>query len=182
MSTKSAIEVLADIVGEPEIVEYLGGCNQGTLNHVERCLYSVVAADAHPSAAYRSRVRAGLMDDIWNSIWEYDPGNYMKGLILDRIVFAVRGYDSDSPKLREELWILSNLWDRSNSAKDLDEECEAVDDWDCSYLEEQYLPPVPSNWALMEVAGRAVHYIRTGSMVGTVSAQEAIEYFGWDKP
>jgi len=70
MSTKSRIEVLAEIVGEPEITRYLDGCSQGTLNHVERCLHSVVAADAHPSAAYQSRIRAGLMDDIWSSIWE----------------------------------------------------------------------------------------------------------------
>lgn len=64
MSIKRRVEVLAEIVGEPEIAEYLEGCSQRTLNHVERCLHSVVAADAHPSAAYQSRTRARLMDDI----------------------------------------------------------------------------------------------------------------------
>lgn len=180
MSIKSYIEILSEIVGEPEITEYLEGCSQRTLNHVERCLHSVVAADAHPSAAYRSRIRAGLMDDIWSSIWECDYHDYMKGLILDRIVFATQRYGSHNPELRKELWILANLWDRSNILEDLYEECEVVEGWDFPYLESHYLTPEPSPEAIMNVAGRAVHYIRTGSMVGTVPAREAANFFGWE--
>jgi hypothetical protein len=127
MSTKSRIEVLAEIVGEPEITRYLDGCSQGTLNHVERCLHSVVAADAHPSAAYQSRIRAGLMDDIWSSIWECGYHDYMTGLILDRIVFATQKYDRHDPELLKELRILANLWDKSTLPGDLYEECEIVE-------------------------------------------------------
>lgn len=180
MSIKSRIEVLAEIVGEPEITRYLDGCSRGTLNHVERCLHSVVAADAHPSAAYQSRIRAGLMDDIWSSIWECGYHDYMTGLILDRIVFATQKYDRHDPELLKELRILANLWDKSSLPGDLCEECEMVEDWDSLYLESHYLTPNPSPEAIMNVAGRAVHYIRTGSMVGTVSAQEATDYFGWE--
>lgn len=180
MSIKSRIEVLAEIVGEPEITRYLDGCSRGTLNHVERCLHSVVAADAHPSAAYQSRIRAGLMDDIWSLIWECGYHDYMNGLILDRIVFATQKYDRHDPELRKELRILANLWDKATLPGDLSEECEMVEDWDSLYLESHYLTPNPSPEAIMNVAGRAVHYIRTGSMVGTVSAQEATDYFGWE--
>ena len=180
MSIKSLIEVLAEIVGEPEITEYLEGCSQRTLSYVEKCLRSVVAVDAHPSAAYRSRTRAALMNDIWDSIWEYDSHDHMRGLILDRVVFATREFGQHNPELRKELRILANLWDKSNLPEDLDEECEVVEDWDFPYLESHYLTPEPSSEAVMSVAGRAVHYIRTGSMVGTVSAREAANFFGWE--
>ena len=180
MSAKSNIEILANLVGEPEIIEYLECCSQRTLNHVERCLHSIVAADAHPSAAYQSRIRAGLMDDIWSSIWECDYHDYMKGLILDRIVFAIQRYGRHDQELRKELRILSNLWDKSSLPGDLCEECEVVEDWDYLYLESRYLTPEPSLEAIMNVVGRAVHYIRTGSMVGTVSAREAANFFGWE--
>lgn len=180
MSTKSPVEVLAEIVGEPETTEYLEGCSQRTLNHVEGCLHSVVAADAHPSAAYRSRIRAGLLEDIWSSIWECDYHDYMKGLILDRTVFVVKKYGLHDQELRKELRILANMWDKSNLQDDLDEECEAVEDLDFLYLEAHYLTPEPSSEAIMNVAGRAVHDIRTGSMVGTVSAREAANFLGWE--
>lgn len=180
MSIKSRIEVLAEIVGEPEITRYLDGCSRGTLNYIERCLHSVVAADAHPSAAYKSRIRAGLMDGIWSSIWECGYHDYMTGLILYRIVFATQRYDRHDPELLKELRILANLWDKSSLPGDLCKECEMVEDWDSLYLESHYLTPSPSPEAIMNVAGRAVHYIRTGSMVGTVSAQEATDYFGWE--
>lgn len=102
----------------------------------------------------------------------------MKGLILDRIVFVIQKF-GHHPELRKELWILSNLWDKSNLPGDLYDECEVVEDWDFLYLESHYLTPNPSLEAIMNVAGRAVHYIRTGSMVGAVSAREAIDYFGF---
>lgn len=178
----SEIEALARSAGVPEILGYLTSCSQGTLNHVERCLQGIVSVAAHPSAAYRSRVSSGLLNDIWESLWEYDPCDYLKGLILDRIVLSSHWYKWDDRDTRLELWALANLWDRSESGEDVDEECKAVEDWDYPYLREHYFLQGPSDEALEETAGRALYYMRTGSMCGTVPVQGAIDYFGWDKP
>lgn len=176
------LEILAESAGVPEILGYLTSCSQGTLNHVERCLQGIVAAAAHPSAAYRSRVSSSLLNDIWESLWEYDSRSYLKGLILDRIAFSAPEYKRDDSGTRKELRILANLWDRSESGEDVDEECESLGDWDYLYLEEHYLPQSPSLRALEETAGRAIYYKRTGSMLYAVDAYEVIRYFGWDNP
>lgn len=178
----NGVETLAKSAGVPEILGYLTSCSQGTLNHVERCLQGIVAAAAHPSAAYRSRVSSGLLNDIWESLWEYDSCDHLKGLILGRIALSSHRYKRDDRNTRRELWTLANLWDRSESGEDVDEECEAVEDWDYLYLEERYLLIGPSDKALEETAGRALYYMKTGSMRDTVPVQEAIDYFGWDKP
>lgn len=177
----SELETLAKSVGVPEILGYLTSCSQGTLNHVERCLQGIVAASAHPSDAYRSRVKSRLLNDIWESLWEYDPCDYLKGLILDRIALSSHWYKRDDRDTRVELQTLANLWDRSESGEDVDEECEAVEDWDYLYLKEHYSTPGPSSKAVEGVAGRALYYMRTGNMCGTVPVQEAIDYFGLDK-
>lgn len=176
------LETLAKSAGVPEILGYLTSCSQGMLNHVERCLQVIVANAAHPSAAYRSRVNASLLNDLWENLWEYDSCDYLKGLILSRIASSSYKYERDNSGTRVELQILANLWDRSESAEDVDDECEAVEDWDYLYLKEHYSPQRPSEKALEETAGRALYYMRTGNMCGTVPVQEAIDYFGWDKP
>lgn len=176
------LETLAKSAGVPEILGYLTSCSQGTLNHVERCLQGIVAAAAHPSAAYRSRVSSGLLNDIWESLWEYDSRDYLKGLILGRITLSSHWYKRDDRDTRVEIRTLANLWDRSESGEDADEECEAVEDWDYLYLKEHYLPREPSEKALEETAGRAIYYTRTGNMCGTVPVQEVVDYFGLGKP
>ena len=176
------LETLSESAGVSEILGYLTPCSQGTLNHIERCLQGIVAASAHPSAAYRSRVRSRLLNDIWESLWEYDSRDYLKGLILDRIVLSshwYKRYDSDT---RKELRILANLWDKSESGDDVDEECESLEDWDYHYLEEHYLLQRPSLRSLEKTAGRAIYYKRNNSMLYTVDAHEVIHYFGWDNP
>lgn len=176
------LETFAKSAGVPEILGYLTSCSQGTLNHVERCLLGITAAAAHPSAAYRSRVKSRLLNDIWESLWEYDSCDYLKGLILGRIARSSYWYKRDDRNTRVELWTLANLWDRSESGENVDEECEAVEDWDYLYLKEHYLLQGPSQKALEKTAGLALYYMRTGNMCGTVPVQEAIDYFGWDKP
>mgnify|MGYP000883950065 CR=1 FL=1 len=175
------LETLAKSAGVPEILGYLTSCSQGTLNHVERCLQGIVAAAAHPSAAYRSRVSSSLLGNIWESLWEYDSCDYLKGLILGRIAFSSYWYKRDDMDTRVELRTLANLWDRSESGEDVDEECEAAEEWDYLYLKERYLTQRPSEKALEETAGRALYYMRTGNMCVTVPVQEAIDYFGLSK-
>lgn len=176
------LETLAKSAGVPEILGYLTSCSQGTLNHVERCLQGIAAAAAHPSAAYRSRVRSSLLNEVWESLWEYDSCDHLKGLILGRIALSSHWYKRDDRDTRVELRILANLWDRSESGEGVDEECEVLEDWDYLYLKEHYLTKVPSEKALEETAGRAIYYMRTGSMCGTIPVQEAIDYCGLDKP
>jgi hypothetical protein len=175
----SELEALAKSAGVPDILGYLTSCSQGTLNHIERSLRGIIAAAAHPSAAYRSRVNSYLLNDIWESLWEYDSCDYLKGLILDRIAFSSYRYKQDDRDTRVELRTLANLWDKSESGEDVGEECEALEDWDYLYLKEHYLLIDPSIKALEETAGRALYYMRTGNMRGTVPVQEAIDYFGW---
>lgn len=176
------LETLAKSAGVPEILGYMVSCSQGTLNHVERCLQGIIAAEAHPSAAYRSRVRSNLLNEVWESLWEYDSCDYLKGLILGRIVFSSFWYKKDNNSTKVELTVLANLWDRAESVDDVDEECESVECWDYLYLKDRYLHHDPSQKALEETAGRALYYMRTGNICGTVPVQEAIDYFGWDKP
>lgn len=176
----SEIEALAVAAGVPEILGYLTSCSRGTLNHVERCLQSIVAVAAHPSSAYRSRVRSSLLNEIWESLWEYDSCDYLKGLILERVAFSARRYERDDEATREEIQVLANLWDKSTSGEDVDEECECLEDWDYHYLKEHYLTQSPSLRALEETAGRALYYRRHGSMLYAVGAHEVIRYFGLD--
>lgn len=177
----SSLEAIAKSAGVPEVLGYLTSCSQGTLNHIERCLQSIVAVAAHPSAAYRSRVRSSILNEIWENLWEYDSCNYLKGLILDRIALSSHRYKRDDKGTKVELLTLANLWDRSESGEDVDEECESVEDWDYLYLKERYLPRTPSSKAIEETAGRAIYYMRTGNMCGTAPVQEVIDYFGWAK-
>ena len=121
------------------------------------------------------------MDGIWNDIWSYDPHNYLKGLILCRIVFAVDWYNSDKEPLSKELWLLANLQDASCKKPNADEECEAVKGWDYLYLKENYSLQGPSIVSLEHVAGCALNYIRAKRLTGDVSGQEALVYFEWDK-
>lgn len=172
------LERLATLADAPEILKYLESCSEGTLNHVKRCLQSVVAVAGHPSAAYRSRIRVGLMSEVWGCIWAYDSGSYLKELILNRIVFSACRYTPNTESTQRALFILANLWDKSNSGEDVDEDCEAVEDWNYIYLYEHYSHIWPSLEALENTAGRALYFLRAGSMAGTVSAQEAIDYFG----
>ena len=176
------LETLAKSAGVPEILGYLTSCSQGALNYVERRLQGIVAVAAHPSAAYRSRVSSSLLNDIWESLWEYDSRDHLKGLILGRIALSSHWYTRDDKDTRVELWTLASLWDRAESEEDVDEECEVLEDWDYLYLKEYCLLHDPSEKALEETAGRALYYMRTGSMRGTVPVQEAINYFGLDKP
>lgn len=178
----SELEDLAKSAGVPEILGYLTPCSQGTLNHVEWCLQGIIAAAAHPSEAYRSRVSSGLLDGIWENLWEYDSCDYLKGLILLRLVFESFRYKQDDKGTRVELTILANLWDRSESVEDVGEECESVEYWDYLYLKDTYLHHDPSEKAIEETAGRVLYYMRTGTMCGTVPAQEAIDYFGLCEP
>ena len=174
------LETLAKSAGVPEILGYMVSCSQGTLNHVERCLQGIIAAEAHPSAAYRSRVRSNLLNEVWESLWEYDSCDYLKGLILDRLVFASFGYKQDNDGTKVELTVLANLWDKAESVDDVDEECESVECWDYLYLKDMYLHHDPSERAIGETAGRVLYYMRNGSMLGAVGADEAIRYFGLD--
>lgn len=174
----NSIKALAELVGEPEIIPFLGGCRKHDLAEVEDLLHSLVVGLGHPSPAYRARVRAGLLNSIWDRVYEFNQADYLKGLILDRIEYRTRVtglYDNN-----RELWILANLWDMSESGKDLDAECDALEDWDLPYLEEHYLGPVPSPDAVANTAGRAIYYVANNSMSGMVSTHEAVKYFGWE--
>lgn len=171
------IKVLAELVGEPEIIPFLDGCGKYALADVEGLLHSLVATMGHPSPTYRARVRAGLLNDIWDQLYGFDQVGYMRWLILDRIERRVRTRGLHD--LDQELWILANLWDKSGSGEDMDVECECLEDWDWLYLEENYLRPTPSPEAVMHTAGRALYYVANGDMTGTVSADEAADYFGW---
>lgn len=172
------IKVLAELVGEPEIIPLLDGCGKYALVEVESLLHGLVAVMGHPDPTYRARARAGFLNDIWDQLYGYDQVAYMRWLILDRIERRVRSRGLHD--LNRELRILANLWDMSGSEEDLDVECESLEDWDWAYLEETYLSPVPSPEAVMHTAGRAIYYVSNGDMTGTVSAREAAEYFGWE--
>lgn len=172
------IKVLAELVGEPEIIPLLDGCGKYALAEVESLLHSLVAGLGHPDPTYRAWLRVSLMKDIWDQVYGFDQVAYMRWLILDRIEYRVRIRGLHD--LSQELWILANLWDMSGSGEDLDVECESLEDWDWAYLEETYLHPVPSPEAVMHTAGRAIYYVSNGDMTGTVSAHEAVDYFGWE--
>lgn len=173
-----SIKALAKRVGEPEIIPFLGGCGKYTLIEVEDLLHSLVAALGHPSPEYRARLRAGLLNDIWDRVYGFDQADYLKWLILERIEHQVRVLDPHD--LTQELWVLANLWDRSGFGEDLDMECESLEDWDWRFLKEICLHPVPSPGAVENTAGRAIYYVLNGDMSGMVSAREAAEYFEWE--
>ena len=172
------IKVLAELVGEPELIPLLDGRGKYTLAEVESLLHGLVAGPGHPDPTYRAWLRASLMKDIWDQVYGFDQMAYMRWLILDRIERRVR--IKGLHDLNQELWILANLWDKSGSGEDLDVECESIEDWDWLYLEETYLRPTPSPEAVMHTAGRAIYYVSNGDMAGTVSAHEAAKYFGWE--
>lgn len=173
-----SIKALAKRVGEPEIIPFLEGCGKYTLMEVEDLLHSLISAMAHPSSVYRARLRAGLLNDIWDLVFGFDQEAYMRWLILERIEHRVRVRCLHD--LNQELWVLANLWDRSGSGKDLDVECESLEDWDWRFLKEICLHPVPSLEAVENTAGRAIYYVSNGDMSDTVSAREAAEYFEWE--
>ena len=160
------VEELACAAGVPEITEYIEGCAQSTLKRIKTNLMCIISISVHPSAAYRSRTCASLMNYIWDTIWEYDSNGYLKGLILNRIVFLADMCWSHKDTVRKELRVLPNLWDASCTKPDVEEECKAVEDWDYLYLEENYTLPDPSIVSLERVAGHALNYIRTGCMTG----------------
>ena len=173
----NAIRDLAESADEPEIIPSLGECVSHTLMEVEDLLHGLIAIQGHPSLEYRSRVRASLLSDLWDQVYVPDQADYLRHLILSRI--ECRARTRGLHDLNRELRVLASLWDRSNSAGDLDRECEALEDWDYLYLEEHYLSPTPSLDAVAATAGRAIYYVANGNMSGMVSAHEAAEYFGW---
>lgn len=173
-----SIKVLAEMVGEPEIIPFLDGCGKHALAEVESLLHSLVAGLGHPDPTYRAWLRVSLMKDVWDQVYGFDQVSYMRWLILDRIERRVRSRVLH--ELNQELWILANLWDMSGSGDDLDVECECLEDWDWLYLNETYLSPVPSPDAVANTAGRAIYYAANGDMSGMVSTHEAVEYFGWE--
>jgi hypothetical protein len=170
------VEALAELVGEPELIPFLDRCEKHTLAEVNSLLHSLVAGLGHPDLTYRARLRAHLINDIWDQVYRFNREAYMRWLILDRIERQVRFKGLHD--LDQELWILANLWD--TSGEDLDVVCEALEDCDWAYLREGYLSPTPSPEAVMQTAGRAIYYVSNGDMAGTVSTHEAIEYFGWE--
>lgn len=171
------IKDLAESVGEPGIIPFLGECGRHTLMEVEDLLHGLIAIQGHPSSAYRARVRASILSDLWDRVYVPDQIDYLRHLILSRIEcrLRIRGLHDLEPELR----MLANLWDKCDSAEDLDRECEALEDWDYPYLGGHYLGPVPSPDAVANTAGRAIYYVANGDMSGMVSAREAAEYFGW---
>jgi hypothetical protein len=170
-----SIMALAKQVGESEIIPFFRGCGEYTLIEVEDLLHSLVAALGHPSPAYRERLRIGLLNDIWNQVYGFNQADYLKWLVLERIEHRVRVRGIDD--LNQELRVLANLWDAAGLKEDLDEECEAVEDWDNQFLMETYSSQQPSTDAVENTVGRAIYYISHGDMSGTVSAREAVEYF-----
>lgn len=173
-----SIKVLAEYAGAPEIIPFLEGRGKHTLAEVEDLLHSLIAIQGHPSQAYRARIRAGLLNDIWDRIYGVEPANYLRWLILSRIECRARSRGLHD--LAQELWVLAVLWDVSCSEEDLDEACEAVEDWDHSVLNENYLSSTPSADAVMHTAGRAMYYVANGDMLGAVPVHEVLEYFGWE--
>lgn len=174
----NSIKVLAELVGEPEIIPLLDGCGKYALADVESLLHSLVAGMGHPDPTYRAWLRTSLMNDVWSQLYGFDQVAYMRWLILDRIERQVR--IKSLHDLNQELWILANLWDMSGSGGDLDAECESIEDWDWAYLEETCLHTIPSPEAVMHTAGRAIYYVCNGDMSGAVSTYEAVKYFGWE--
>lgn len=173
-----SIKDLAELIGEPNVIPLLDGCGKYTLAEVEELLHGLVAIQGHPSPVFRARFRTGLLNDIWERVYGFEPANYLRWLILDRIEHQVRTKGLHDFNL--ELRILANLWDVSDSGSDLSVECESLEDWDQRYLEATYLSPTPSPEAVMHTAGRAIYYAANGDMSGTVSTHEAVEYFGWE--
>lgn len=174
----NSIKVLAEHANASEIIPFLEGHGKYILAEVADLLHSLVAIQGHPSPTYRARIRVGLLNDIWDMVYGFEQADYLRWLILSRIERQVR------PKglhdLNQELWVLASLWDASYSKEDLDEECEAVEDWDYLFLNKNYLSSVPSADAVMHTAGRAMYYVATGDMSGTVPVHEVLEYFGWE--
>lgn len=174
----NSIKVLAELVDAPELIPFLGECGEYVLKEVEGLLHDLVAMEGHPSPTFRARFRVSILNDIWDRVYGFDQKSYLRWLILGQIEYwtRVRGLHD----LGEELWILANLWDISRSKEDLDDECEALEDWDYPFLKENYLYPVPSPDAVVHTAGRAIYYAANGDMSGTVSTHETLEYFGWE--
>lgn len=174
----NSIKVLAELVGASELIPFFEGCGKYTLTEVEDLLHSLVAIQGHPSPTYRARIRVGLLNDIWDRVHGFEPANYLRWLILDRIEHQARFKGLHD--LNQELWVLASLWDASYSKEDLDEECEAVENWDYLFLNENYLSAVPSADAVVHTAGCAMYYVANGSMSGTVPVNEVLEYFSWE--
>ncbi len=174
----NSIKVLAELVDAPELIPFFEGCGEYTLIDVEALLHNLVATQGHPSPTYRARMRTGLLNDIWDRVYEFEPANYLRWLILNRIECQARSKGLHD--LNQELWVLASLWDASYSKEDLDEEYEAVEDWDYSFLCENYLSSVPSADAVAQTAGHAMYYVANGDMFGTVPVNEVLEYFGWE--
>ena len=174
----NSIKALAEHAGAPEIIPFLEGQGKYTLVEVEDLLHHLVAIQGHPSETYRARIRVGLLDDIWDRVYGFESANYLRWLILGRIEYRARSKGLHD--LNQELWVLASLWDASYFKEDLDEECEAVEDWDYLFLNENYLSSVPSTDAVMHTAGRAMYYVANGDMLGTVPVNEVLEYFGWE--
>lgn len=176
MNTNS-IEAIAERVDASEIIPFLEGHGKYILAEVEDLLHSLVAIQGHPSPTYRARIRAGLLNDIWSLVYGFEQADYLRWLILSRIECRVRSKSLHD--LNQELWVLAALWDVSYSKEDLDEEYEAVEDWDYLFLNENYLSSVPSADAVTHTAGRAMYYVANGDMSGTVPVHEVLEYFDW---
>lgn len=174
----NSIKALAELVGEPEVIPLLDGCGKYTLIEVENLFHSLVAALGHPSPAYRARLRSGLLNDIWDRVYGFNQEDYLKWLILERIEHQVRVKGLHD--LGQELWVLANLWDTAGAKEDLDEECDAVEDWDHRFLTATCLGHRPSPEAVENTAGRAIYRASNGDLSGTVSAREAARYFGWE--
>lgn len=173
-----SVKALAKLVGEPDIIPLLDGCGKHTVAEVEGLLHSLVAGLGHPCRTFRARISANLMNYVWDKLYVFDQSDYMRWLILNRIECQVRTRDPHD--LNQELWILANLWDMSESGEPLDMECECLEDWDWAYLEDTYTHFVPSPDAVANTAGRAIYYVTNGDMSGMVSTHEAIEYFEWE--
>lgn len=174
----NSIKALVELVDEPEIIPFLDRCGKPALTEVECILHNLVAVQGHPSAAYRARVRTGLLNEIWDIVYGFYPSTYIKGFILKRVEYLAR--TKGLHDINRELLVLANLWDASESKEDLDAECNAIENWDWPFLEENYLYPTPSPEAVMSTAGCAMYYVLNGDMTGMVSAREAAEYFGWE--
>ena len=173
-----SIKALAEYADAPEIIPFLGGQGKYTLAEVEDLLHSLIAIQGHPSYTYRTRIRAGLLNDLWGRVYGFKPADYLRWLILSRIEYRARFKGLHD--LNQELWVLASLWDASYSKEDLDEECKAVENWDYLFLNENYLSSVPSADAVAHTAGRAMYYVANGDMLGTVPVNEVLEYFGWE--
>lgn len=174
----NSIKVLAELVDAPELIPFLEGCGKYTLMEVEDLLHNLVVTQGHPSPTYRARMRVGLLNDIWDRVYGFELADSLRWLILSRIERQARSKGLHD--LNQELWVLASLWDASYSKEDLDEEYEAVEDWDYLFLNENYLSSVPSASAVVHTAGRAMYYVANGNMSGAVPVNEVLEYFGWE--